>query len=81
MSTTTFPDGTELNRLRSAAALIPIVRSNLSNGKISRSRAQGTINFLEWAATCPPTSTEEAKLLEVICAGIDDLRNTLAARV
>jgi hypothetical protein len=67
-----------LNRLRAAAALIPIVESGFADGKILGDRAALMAAFCEWAIECVPTNSEEEKLVAKIKDGLERLAGILA---
>lgn len=64
----------ELNRLRAASALIPIIESGLAESKLSAERAALTASFCEWAAEITPSDPEESKLSESIFRGVERLK-------
>lgn len=66
-----------LNRLRAAAALIPIVESGLADSKIAHDRAALMAAFCEWATECVPTCSEEEKLVAKIKDGLERLAGIL----
>jgi hypothetical protein len=67
-----------LNRLRAAAALIPIIESGLADSKIAHDRAALMAAFCEWATECAPTNSEEEKLIARIKDGLERLAAVLA---
>lgn len=74
------PSSPELNRLRAAASLIPIIESGLADSKLSLEWAAIMASFCEWAAeTSPSADSEEMRLSEVICQGLDRLKEQMAA--
>lgn len=68
------PPSPELNRLRAAAALIPIIESGLIDSKLSAERAALMASFCEWAAEITPSDPEESKLSESISRGLERLK-------
>lgn len=68
----------ELNRLRAAAALIPIIESGLAEAKWSAERAALMASFCEWAAELTPSEPEEIKLSESIRDGLRRLKIRLS---
>jgi len=70
MTKTTPPPTPEQNRLRAAAALIPIVESGLSDGKLSEDRARQMIRFCEWAVTSNSLEPDEVALKSVVAEGL-----------
>lgn len=68
----------ELNRLRAAAALIPIIESGLADAKLSVDRAALMASFCEWAAEFTPSEPEEIKLSESIRVGLQRLKSRLS---
>ena len=67
----------QLNRLRAAAALIPIIQSGLANAKLSRDRAAQMTQFVEWTTHCTPEDATEQALVEEVSEGLHDLKATL----
>jgi hypothetical protein len=68
----------ELNRLRAAAALIPIIESGLAEAKWSAERVALMASFCEWAAELTPSEPEEIKLSESIRDGLQRLKSRLS---
>ena len=68
-----------LNRLRAAAALIPVILAGLSDSKISRERAAHMSAFVEWAASSAPGNDLEQKLVNEITTGLASLQTALGA--
>lgn len=64
----------ELNRLRAAAALIPIIESGLVDAKLSAERAALMASFCEWAAELGPSEPEAVKLSQDIRDGLQRLK-------
>ena len=77
MITTAATEPSKLNRLRAAAALIPIIQSDFADKKLSRERAVNMISFIEWAASTPAESPAEQKLLNEVMAGLSRLKDAL----
>lgn len=73
----TLTSSPERQRLRAAAALIPIIRSALADLKLSPERAAHMTSFVEWAASCVPEDTDEQALLKQVTAGLQQLRVAL----
>ena len=69
----------ELNRLRAAVALIPIIESGLSDSKLSVERAALMASFCEWAATVKLDTPEAIKLSQSLNAGLARLKTVLVA--
>lgn len=67
----------KLNRLRAAAALIPIIQSDFADKKLSRERAVNMISFIEWTASTPAENPAEQKLLNEVIAGLSRLKDAL----
>ena len=70
MTKTTPPPTPERNRLRAAAALIPIVESGLNDGKLSDERAMQMIRFCEWAVTSNTLEPDEVALKSAVADGL-----------
>lgn len=76
MTKTTTP---ELNRLRAAAGLIPIIESGLEEGKLSESRAEQMAAFCAWAAEVQVSTEEEQSLKNIVVQGLGRLQARWAA--
>ena len=63
----------ERNRLRAAAALIPIIESGLDDGKLSEDKARQMCLFCEWAMSANATQQAEVALKEAIRDGLERL--------
>jgi hypothetical protein len=72
------PATPEINRLRAAAALIPIIESGLADSKFSLERAALMASFCEWAIEEVPDDPEVVKLAEKVGKGLKRLRMGLA---
>lgn len=69
--TRTHPPATpERNRLRAAAALIPIIESGLNDGKLAADRAIQMVHFCQWAMNSETTEQDAAALKEIIRSGL-----------
>ncbi len=77
MVTTAATEHSKLNRLRAAAALIPIIQSDFADKKLSRERAVNMISFIEWTASTPAENPAEQKLLNEVIAGLSRLKDAL----
>lgn len=64
---------TERNRLRAAAALIPIIESGLDDGKLSEDKARQMCLFCEWAMSANATQQDEVALKGAIREGLERL--------
>ena len=60
----------ERNRLRAAAALIPIIESGLDDGKLSEDKARQMRLFCEWAMSADATEQDEIALKAAIHEGL-----------
>ncbi len=69
----------EINRLRAAAALIPIIESGLAGSKLSVERAACMASFCEWAVQNVPDDPEVAKLAETVGAGLRRIKMALSS--
>ena len=76
MSKTPVPTP-QLNRLRAASALIPIIQSGLANAKLSRDRAAQMTQFVEWTTHCTPEDAAEQALVDEVTMGLHNLKSTL----
>ncbi len=70
MTRTQPPATPERNRLRAAAALIPIIESGLNDGKLATDRAVQMAYFCQWAMNSEITEQDAAALKEVIRSGL-----------
>jgi len=68
----------ELNRLRAAAGLIPIIESGLTNSSLSPERAAVMASFCEWALEIQSVDADALKLIEGIRQGLDRLKELLS---
>jgi hypothetical protein len=64
----------QLNRLRAASALIPIIESGLAEGKLTVERATLMASFCNLALTAKPEDAEQVRLAEQIARGLEGLR-------
>jgi len=75
------PATPELNRLRAAAALIPIIEAGLSRSTLSVQRALLMAAFCEWSTVQVPDDPEATKLAETVDCGLRRLHSLLATAV
>lgn len=73
------PATPEINRLRAAAALIPLIESGLISSKISVERAALMASFCEWSVQRPPTDPEAVRLAATVVTGMQRIRSVLAS--
>lgn len=73
----TTPSSPTLSRLRSAAALIPMIQSGLADTKLSREQAASMTCFIEWAASSTPEDDVEQQLVNELTVGIAGLKSAL----
>ena len=71
------PPPPTLGRLRAAVALLPMIRSGLTDTKLSREQAASMTSFIEWAASCTPVNDVEQQLVTELTAGLVDLKSRL----
>jgi hypothetical protein len=64
----------KLNRLRAAAALIPIIESGIADSKLSVERAALMASFCEWASQIQTSDEDETQLQERIREGLQRLQ-------
>jgi hypothetical protein len=76
----TPPATPELNRLRAAAGLIPIIESGLADGKLSIERAALMASFCEWAKHVETEDTEQRRLASVVAQGLLRLQEKMSAQ-
>lgn len=67
----------DLNRLRAAAALIPIIEAGLDDARMTSERAATMISFCESAAAQLPSGQEARRLKARIEAGLQRLKPQL----
>lgn len=67
-----------INRLRAAAALIPIIESGLAAATITVERAALMASFCEWSAAKVSTDPETVKLTKIVDSGLQRLKIALA---
>ncbi len=75
------PSTPEINRLRAAAALIPIIESGLAESKLSAERAALMASFCEWATEKSFNDPEAAKLMAKVRDGLERLKGALSSHV
>lgn len=80
MSKTPTPSCPELNRLRAAAGLIPIIEAGLANGKLSIERAALMASFCEWAVAFETQDVEQNRLLVIVVNGLERLQVCLSLK-
>lgn len=71
------PSTPEINRLRAAAALIPIIESGLLESKLSVERAALMASFCEWTTEKVPDDPEAVKLAETVGSGLKRIKMAL----
>lgn len=81
MTKTPPPPTPERNRLRAAAALIPIIESGLDDGKLTEEKASQMIRFCEWATNSEATDQDETALKVAIRDGLVRLEARLHPEV
>jgi hypothetical protein len=69
----------ETNRLRAAAALIPIIEAGLIDSKISAVRASLMASFCEWATENISEDPYAVKLAQTVKIGLKRVKATLAS--
>jgi hypothetical protein len=74
MSRTPTPATPELNRLRAAAGLIPIIETGLADGKLTIERAALMASFCEWAVTFETQNVEQKHLVDLVVVGLRRLQ-------
>ena len=76
----TPPVSPELNRLRAAAGLIPIIESGLADGKLSIERAALMASFCEWANHVETDDAEQKRLVTLVAKGLQRLEVRMTAQ-
>ena len=73
------PPTPEMNRLRAAAALIPIIEAGLIDSKISTTRASLMASFCEWATEKISDDPYSVELAQTVAIGLKRVKATLAS--
>ena len=73
------PPTPEINRLRAAAALIPIIESGLLASKLSIERAAVMASFCEWTVEQPSDDPNVVKLAETVSSGLKRIKAALSS--
>ena len=73
------PPTPEINRLRAAAALIPIIESGLLESKLSVERAALMASFCEWTTENVPDDPDVVKLAETVGNGLKRIKMALSS--
>ena len=71
------PATPELNRLRAAAGLIPIIEAGLTDSKLTAERAALMASFCEWATEKRSADPEAIKLAESVDEGLKRIKMCL----
>ncbi len=74
MSKQPAPSTPELNRLRAAAALIPIIEAGLADAKLSPERASLMAAFCEWTTESTFEEPEAVKLATKVKDGLERIK-------
>jgi hypothetical protein len=69
----------ELNRLRAAAALVPIIESGLADSKLSPERATLMAAFCKWTTESDCAEPEAISLASKVRDGLERLKVSMAA--
>jgi hypothetical protein len=73
------PPTPEINRLRAAAALIPIIESGLLESKLSVERAALMASFCEWTTENVPDDPDMVKLAQTVGNGLKRIKAALSS--
>jgi hypothetical protein len=73
------PPTPEINRLRAAAALIPIIEAGLLASKLSVERAAVMASFCEWTVEQPSDDPNVVKLAETVGSGLKRIKMALSS--
>lgn len=77
--TKSLPDATpQLNRLRAAAGLIPIIEDGLTKGTLTPERATVMVAFCAWAHDQSPDEKETQELSRTIREGLERIERMIA---
>lgn len=71
------PPTPEINRLRAAAALIPIIESGLLTSKLSIERALRIAAFCEWTVERPSDDPNVVEFAKTVDSGLKRIKSTL----
>jgi hypothetical protein len=74
------PATPEINRLRAAAALIPIIEAGLAASRFTAERAALMASFCEWTTQEPYDDPEAVRLAERVRHGLQRIKLPIAAR-
>ncbi len=69
-----------INRLRAAAALIPIIEAGLAASRFTAERAALMASFCEWTTEKPYDDPEAVRLAERVRHGLQRIKLPMAAR-
>ena len=69
----------EVNRLRAAAALIPIIEAGLVDSKLSTARASLMASFCEWTTENTSDDPLTVKLAQTVQIGLKRVKTTLTS--
>lgn len=78
MSQKIHPSTSEINRLRAAAALIPIILSGFLDSRISVERAALMVSFCEWSTENLSDDPEAVRLAETVTSGLKRIKTALS---
>ncbi len=73
------PATPQINRLRAAAALIPIIEAGLADSKLSVERAALMASFCEWAVENVPDDPDMVKLAQTVGNGLKRIEMALSS--
>lgn len=73
------PSTPEINRLRAAAALIPIIEAGLADSRISVERAALIASFCEWTTEILSADPDVVKLAETVGNGLKRIKVVLSS--
>jgi hypothetical protein len=79
MSNQIPPSTPQINRLRAASALIPIIESGLLDSRLSVERGALMASFCEWAVEKQPDDPEVVKLAETVGNGVKRIKVALSS--
>ncbi len=69
----------QINRLRAAAALIPIIESGLADSKLAVERSALMAAFCEWTTVNVPDDPDMVKLAETVVRGLKRVKMALSS--
>ena len=73
------PATPQLNRLRAAAGLVPIIEAGLTDARLSLEKAALMASFCEWSTENPPDDPEAMKLAQQVDDALKRIKIALSS--